>query len=176
MKKELQSCAQDITTALTFRPVRQEDEKFLFEVYASTRAEEMSSTGWDEAQKRAFLLLQFAAQQQHYHSRFPEGDHRLIVKDGCPIGRIYTARLDQEIRILDIALLPPHRNAGIGTLLLKGILAEAENSRRTVRIYVESFNPSLRLFERLGFSSVETSGLHQLMEWHPKTWRSSIQS
>lgn len=168
MKEETQDFAQSAATTLTLRSVQPEDENFLFEVYAGTRTEELSQTGWDEAQKQAFLLMQFAAQQQHYRSRFPEGDHRLIVKDGCCIGRIYTAATEQEIRILDIALLPQHRNIGIGTILLKDILTEAGNSRRMVRIYVESYNRSLRLFERLGFSSVETSGLHHLMEWRPK--------
>jgi ribosomal protein S18 acetylase RimI-like enzyme len=169
MKEESQNRAQTAVPALNLRPVRQDDENFLFEVYASTRAEEMSLTGWDKAQQRAFLLLQFAAQQQHYQSRFAEGDHRIIVKDGQPVGRIYIARTDREIRILDIALLPHYRNSGIGTILLKDIMADAESSRRMIRIYVESFNRSLKLFQRLGFSSVETSGLHQLMEWHPKT-------
>ena len=168
MKEESHNRAQSGGIALTLRTVRQEDEKFLFGVYASTRTEELSQTGWDDVQKEAFLLMQFAAQQQHYRSRFPEGVHQIIVKDGRSIGRIYTAKNDEEIRILDIALLPEHRNAGIGTILLKEILAEAEESRLAVRIYVESFNRSLRLFERLGFSSIETSGLNQLMEWRPK--------
>jgi ribosomal protein S18 acetylase RimI-like enzyme len=166
MKEESQNRAQ-AAEGLTLRPARQEDEDFLFEVYAGARAEEMARTGWDEARQRAFLQIQFAAQQRHYQTHYPQGDHRLIVKDGRPIGRIYTAVTDQEIRILDIALLPQHRNGGAGTALLKDILADAESSRRTVRIYVESFNPSLRLFERLGFSRVETSGLHHLMEWRP---------
>jgi ribosomal protein S18 acetylase RimI-like enzyme len=159
---------QNPLTALTLRPAQQDDENFLFEVYASARGEEVSQTGWDEAQKQAFLRMQFAAQQHHYQSRFPRADHRLIIKDGCPIGRIYTARTDEEIRILDLTILPQHRNAGIGTGLLKDILADAENSGLAVRIYVESFNRSLRLFERLGFSSIETSGLHHLMERRPK--------
>jgi ribosomal protein S18 acetylase RimI-like enzyme len=168
MKEESHNRAQSGGIALTLRAVRQEDEKFLFDVYASTRTEELSQTGWDAVQKEAFLLMQFAAQQQHYRSRFPEGVHQIIVKDGRSIGRIYTARIEQEIRILDIALLPEHRDAGIGTILLKDILAEAEESRLAVRIYVESFNRSMRLFERLGFSSIETSGPNQLMEWRPK--------
>ncbi|HVG22433.1 MAG TPA: GNAT family N-acetyltransferase [Blastocatellia bacterium] len=175
MKEEFQNRAHSAATPLSLRPVRREDEEFLLEVYASARAEELSQTGWDEAQKRAFLRMQFAAQQQHYQSRFPNGDHRLIIRDGRPAGRIYTAGTDQEIRILDLTLLAQHRNAGVGTALLKDILADAEDSRRTVRIYVESFNPSLRLFERLGFSCVETSGLNRLMEWRPKAQRASAE-
>jgi ribosomal protein S18 acetylase RimI-like enzyme len=165
----MKEVSQNPALALTLRPVRPEDERFLFEVYASTRAEELTQTGWDEAQKQAFLLIQFAAQQHHYSTHFPEGHHQIIVKDGTAVGRIYTAKIDGEIRILDIALLPEHRDAGSGTSLLKDILADAEKTGRKVRIYVESFNRSLRLFERLGFSSIETSGILHLMEWRPKT-------
>jgi hypothetical protein len=42
-------------------------------------------------------------------------------------------------------------------------------SSRPLRIYVESFNPSLRLFERLGFTAMEQEGIHLLMEWVPNS-------
>jgi hypothetical protein len=36
-----------------------------------------------------------------------------------------------------------------------------------VRIYVERLNPSLSLFKRLGFTSIEGTPSHFLMEWRP---------
>ena len=152
---------------VTLRPVRPDDEAFLFELYAGTRLDELAVTPWDESQREAFLKLQFAAQQQHYQTHFPEADHQLILVGDRPMGRVYVARSTDEIRILDIALLPEHRNFGIGTSLIKEILAEASEAGKPVRIYVESFNPSLRLFERLGFSSVQDIGTHFLMERSP---------
>jgi ribosomal protein S18 acetylase RimI-like enzyme len=151
--------------AVTFRPVCPDDEAFLQEVYAGTRLDELAITPWDESQRRAFLRLQFAAQQQHYQSHFPEADHQLILVGERPIGRIYVARRPDEVRILDIALLPEERNSGIGSSLIKEIMAEASKAGKPVRIYVESFNPSLRLFERLGFARVQDIGTHNLMEW-----------
>ena len=44
-----------MTDAVTFRPIRPEDEPFLCRLYASTRADEMALVDWDEAQKEAFL-------------------------------------------------------------------------------------------------------------------------
>jgi ribosomal protein S18 acetylase RimI-like enzyme len=79
------------------------------------------------------------------------------------------ARTADEVRILDIALLPEHRSSGVGSSIIKEILAETVKAEKPVRIYVESFNRSLRLFERLGFSSVQDIGTHLLMEWHPRT-------
>lgn len=167
IKEGSRNHARVASKALTFRAALEEDEDFLFEVYASTRADELIHTGWDEAQKHAFLSLQFAAQQQHYKGRFPEGEHRIILVDDLRAGRIYVASSDKEIRILDLTLLPQYRNAGIGTSILQNILTEAKTLSRPVRIYVESFNRSLRLFERLGFHKAEEAGMHLLMEWVP---------
>jgi len=155
----------DSSQSVTLRPVSAGDEPFLFRLYASTRMDELAIAPWDDSQREAFLRIQFAAQQQHYQNHFPEAEHQLILIGGRPAGRIYVARRTDEIRILDIALLPEHRNGGIGGFLIKEIMSEGSQTGKPVRIYVESFNPSLRLFERLGFSSVQDIGTHLLMEW-----------
>lgn len=151
--------------SVTLRDVGSDDDDFLLRVYASTRADELAHVPWDETQKNAFLQTQFSAQQQHYQSRYPEGEHQIILLEEKPVGRIYLARLEQEIRILDVTILPEQRNAGIGTWLLKDLLAEAAKTEKPVRIVVENFNPSLRLFERLGFSKIDDDGLNILLEW-----------
>jgi GNAT superfamily N-acetyltransferase len=150
---------------LTLRQVSPSDEDFLFEVYASTRAEELAQLPWDDDQRESFLRMQFNAQQQDYQRRFPDADHRLILLDDQPIGRHYVARSESEIRILEIAILPAHRLKGIGTRLVTGLLDEAVQTRQIVRIYVERFNPALSLFERLGFAPVDDIGSHFLLEW-----------
>ena len=149
------------------RPVEPDDEEFLYTVYASTRADEMKLVPWDEAQKEAFVRMQFTAQQRHYAAYYPEAEHHLITLDDQPIGRLYMNRDEQEIKILDVTILPEHRSAGIGEPLLKEILAEAAETKRCVVIYVESHSPALRLFERLGFSMVENDDVNALMRWCP---------
>jgi predicted GNAT family acetyltransferase len=69
---------------------------------------------------------------------------------------------------MDITLLPEFRNNGSGTTLIKDLMNEAAASRRPLRIYVENFNPSLRLFNRLGFKNVDEQGMHLLMEWNDR--------
>jgi GNAT superfamily N-acetyltransferase len=145
------------------RPVTQDDEPFLILVYGSTRADELALTGWDESQRNAFVKAQFSAQSHHYQTTFPEAEHHIIVSDGQAVGRIYVAKAEREIRILDITVLPEYRNAGL--LILKDLLNESEKTGLPVHIYIESFNPSLRLFERLGFRRADISGIHFLMEW-----------
>jgi len=152
---------------ITLRPVSADDYDFLVAVYGSTRAEEMAMVPWTTEQQETFIRLQFAAQQDHYAQKYPTASHDIIVCDDRPVGRLYVARLDQEIRIVDITLLPAERNAGIGSHLLRQLLDEANGSGKMTRIYVEEFNPSLRLFERLGFSPSEQHGIHLLMQRMP---------
>lgn len=152
---------------ITLRPAQPEDEAFLREVYASTRAEELALTKWNEAQREAFIDMQFAAQSRHYRSRYPEAEHQIILSNNQPVGRIYVDRRPQEIRILDITILPEFRNLGIGAPLIEALMAEAAQGAKRVSIYVENFSRSRSLFARLGFSPIEDNGVQTLMEWRP---------
>ena len=153
--------------SITLRDASADDEAFLLEVYASTRAHEMALVPWTDEQREAFVKMQFAAQHAHYYEQYPEADFKLILQNGEPVGRIYLFRDQATIRILDITILPRYRNAGIGTTLLREIMSEATQSGKAVQIYVEHFNPSLRLFERLGFSIIEQDGINLLLECRP---------
>jgi ribosomal protein S18 acetylase RimI-like enzyme len=147
------------------RAVRPGDEDFLYRVYASTRADEMALLDWDAAQKQVFLRMQFAAQQRHYREQFPDARFDVIERAGESIGRLYVDRRPEEIRIVDIALLPEHRRKRIGEALLRAILEEAAATGRTVSIHVERNNPALRLYQRLGFASTRDEGIYLLMRW-----------
>src|SRR5215831_17926355 len=150
---------------VSFRPIRPDDETFLYEVYASTRTEELAVVDWDEAQKAAFLHMQFAAQHQFYQEHYTKTDFLVILRDAVSVGRLYVARWQDEIRIVDIALLPPYRHAGIGTAILRDLLAEAAIAHKPVRIHVEQCNPALRVYARLGFAPIADKGVSLFMEW-----------
>jgi len=152
---------------ITFRPIRPEDEALLYQIYANTREEELAQVPWDTAEKEAFLRMQFNAQHQYYQEQFPHAAFQIILRDDRPIGRLYVDRRPDVIHLIDIALLPANRNRGIGTSLLKELLAEASEVGKLVRIHVEHFNPALRLYERLGFSRIGDHGVYYQMEWLP---------
>jgi GNAT superfamily N-acetyltransferase len=151
--------------SVTLRPATPEDEEFLLRVYASVRQEELAQVPWSDAQKEGFLRSQFAAQQLHYRKHNPGATHDIILLDEEAIGRLYVARREAEIRILDITILSEHRNKGIGTPLIKSLMDEAERAGKPLNIWVESYNPSHHLFERLGFLKVEDDRVNHLMEW-----------
>jgi GNAT superfamily N-acetyltransferase len=148
---------------VALRPVGAQDEAFLRFVYGSTRESELQLLDWDEAQKEAFVHQQFRAQTRWYEEQYPEADRSVVLVDGTEAGRLYVARWPAEIRIVDIALLPPFRNRGVGTRLLRALVEEGASSGRPLTIHVERFNPAMRLYERLGFRPVEDRGVYVLM-------------
>jgi ribosomal protein S18 acetylase RimI-like enzyme len=149
------------------RPVEDADRAFLLELYASTREEELAQVEWDERSKRAFLEHQFAAQHAHYSGNYPGATLDLIEVDGVAAGRLYVHRGASDIRIMDIALAPAFRGRGIGTALLRQLMAEADESGRKLSIHVEMNNPARSLYGRLGFRDAGEHGIYVLMERPP---------
>lgn len=149
---------------ITLRPVIPDDEPFLLEIYTNTRPD-VAEWGWDAAQQEAFLRMQFDLQRRAFAMQSPEAEHQIILLEDQQIGRIIILRTDQQIRLSDIALLPQHRNKGIGASLIKDLCAEAAQSNLPVRLQVLKSNPALHLYERLGFIRIGESATHFQMEW-----------
>lgn len=154
-----------------FRPITGADRDTLAEIYASTRREELAPLlDWSEAQKEAFLRQQFEHQHNFYQQTYSEAAYALITRGEEVLGRLYVDRRGDEIRIIDIALLPQHRGQGIGGSIVQGLLEEAATREqgRVVRIHVEHSNPAMRLYQRLGFREIEDKEIYKLMEWRPE--------
>lgn len=153
---------------ITLRPIGPDDMDLLLRVYGSTREEEMALViDWTAEQKAAFVRHQFEAQHAWYRDHYEGAQFDVILVDGAPAGRLYVHRRPAEIRLVDITLLPEFRQGGLGTSLLRDLLAEGEAAGKPVTIHVETFNPAMRLYERLGFSPIEERGPYRLMEWRP---------
>lgn len=122
---------------------------------------------WTDGMKDSFIRQQFNAQHAWYQEHYQGATFDVILVDGAPAGRLYVHRRPKEIRLVDIALLPEFRKGGLGTSILRDLLAEGEAAGKPVTIHVEVYNPAMRLYERLGFRPVEDRGVYRLMEWRP---------
>lgn len=142
--------------------------EFLLRVYRSTREEELAMiVDWTAEQKDSFVRQQFAAQHAWYQEHYLGASFDVVLVDGVPAGRLYLHRRPAEIRLVDITLLPEARGAGLGTSILRDLLAEGQAAGKPVTIHVEIYNPAMRLYERLGFRPVEDRGPYRLLEWQP---------
>jgi ribosomal protein S18 acetylase RimI-like enzyme len=150
----------------SLRPVGASDEPFLFSLYASTRDAEMELVVWNEAQQLEFLTMQHRAQTQDYRQRFPDARYDIVVVSGERAGRLWADRGNDEIRILDITLLPSFRGRGIGTTLLVELQREAARAGVPLRDSVSHTNPrAAALYRRLGFRAIGETGMYTSMEW-----------
>ena len=111
--------------------------------------------------------MQFDAQDAWWREHYAQASFDVILVDGEPAGRLYVLRGESEIRIVDIALLPEQRGNGVGSSLLRDLLAEADAAGKSVTIHVERMNPALRLYERLGFAVAEDKGVYLFLERAP---------
>src|ERR1041385_520624 len=151
------------------RPVSETDNEFLLSVYASTRAAELAQVEWAEGQKEMFLRWQFDMQRREYDVRFPDADYCVIVVDEQPAGRIWIGTDNEQIRLLDIALLPEFQNRGVGTALLQRLMTRANLEGKALRHMVFVLNNDAdRFYERLGFKKIEDFGAYKHMEWRPE--------
>lgn len=150
---------------LLLREVTPEDEPFLFEVYVSTRIEELEGVGWDDDQKRAFIRMQFVARERSH----PRADDRIILLNGRPIGRMMVGRSEAAILLRDIALLTEFRNTGIGSRLIQDLMKEATSSGKPIQLHVVATSPAVRLYERLGFRRSGPDAAYLEMQWLPAT-------
>ncbi len=144
------------------------DEEFLADLYASTRSGEMELVDWPEEQKEAFLRSQFQAQKNDYEDRFPESIHQIVMVSRRPAGRVWIDWREDELRLLDIALLPEFRDRGIGAGLIANLQKQAKKRKKPMRHCVlEQNRAAFRFYQRLDFKQIDEFGVYVMMEWNP---------
>lgn len=149
------------------RPQIAADEAFLCRLYAESYGSALAMLPVSEAQKHALMEMQFRAQAEHYRRAYPDASFDIVMHQGDPVGRLCVWRGPGEIRIVDVALVQWMRGQGIGTALLKEVLAEAQDRQCAVRLRVEPWNPARGLYGRLGFVVEEEEMGYVGMVWRP---------
>lgn len=153
---------------IDYRPISDSDLPFLFEVYGSTRAEELAPTGWTTEMKVQFLQHQFGAQHDHYQRHYPDAEWLVILRGADSVGRLYVEEWPSQIRLIDIAILPDFRGQGLGSAILSDLRDWASEKAKPLTIHVEKSNPARSLYDRMGFAFVQENGAYDLLEWRPE--------
>lgn len=148
---------------LALRPSTDADMAFLCEVFCASRLQEFLQGGMPAAQAEALLANQFAIQHDYYRRHYPHGRFDIIVCGDSRVGRLYHDWQGDAVQLIDIALLPAYRGAGIGTRVLRAMVAEAARVGMPMRLYVEFNNPVRKLYGALGFVSAGENGVYELM-------------
>src|SRR5260370_292915 len=104
--------------SISLRPATSEDQKFLREVFKSSRGEDLRGLGWDEDRIGEFLDMQFDAQKRLGQDDYRQADDQIVLSAGQPAGRLTVERRAPEIPWGEVAVLPAYREARIGTVLI----------------------------------------------------------
>jgi ribosomal protein S18 acetylase RimI-like enzyme len=157
----------DTTNSISLRPVSDDDAAFLVELYKSSRGDDLRGLGWDEDRIGEFLEMQYEAQQRFHANEYKKPVDQIVMWKSERVGRLIFESREHEIRCVDVAVLPRHRNAGIGAQLIRELQIEAKRQKKALRLQVIRFNRAIALFERLGFQRISETGTHFQMEWTP---------
>lgn len=151
-----------VSQTISLRAATPEDTVFLLEVFASTR-DEFRLLIPDESQLAALMSMQFSLQRRQYQDAYPHAQDHIILKRSEPVGRMLINESERTVTLVDIALLPEHRNEGIGGRLLDDLLKQAAGAKKTVTLHVLKTNRARNLYERLGFRKVGEDSMYDEM-------------
>ena len=152
---------------ISLRPAKAGDEPFLKRVHQSARHWEFApllQSGEAELYHKV-MAQQYDAQHRFYFATYDSAQYGIIQWTSTPIGRLYVDYRDDEVRVLDIAILPDYRGRSIGRIVMTGLCLEAAMRRKPVRLCVHYLSRAQRFYQQLGFQQIGVEGPSLVMEW-----------
>jgi len=149
---------------ITMRPANPEERDWLFKLHRTTMHELVEQVwGWDDA-----------VQQRFFQNHLAAGNHSVIEQNGEIIGTVQIHRHDDHIFIGNIEIDPAFQGIGIGSEIIRSLMAEANASGHPVCLQVLKVNDrARRLYERLGFVITESTETHHRMTTSVRAARDS---
>ena len=115
---------------LRLRPATTSDKCFLYALHCATMREVIDRTwGWDESWQRG-----------DFERRFEERIASIIEVNGRASGAVYLRSQPDLLFIVDFQIVPELQRRGIGTAVLREIIARAEGLGVPVRLAVLQVN------------------------------------
>jgi RimJ/RimL family protein N-acetyltransferase len=138
------------------RPAKEADRDFLFDLHRQAiRAYVEPVWGWDDV-----------VQQRLFDERFASRPYQVIQADGEDIGVLQLRDRPGEVVLDLIELLPAWQGKGVGTAIIRSLLAQG----KAVSLRVLTSNPrAAALYERLGFRTVRQTPERLFMRAEPLT-------
>lgn len=128
---------------LTFRAATEADVPFLLELRRQTMTEHLQRSGVEasDSERIKRVLANFDCAE-------------ITLLSGTPIGLLKVVRSEDSWDLVQIQILPEKQGGGLGSTILKKLLADADEAHASVSLSVLRANPARRLYERLGFRIV----------------------
>jgi len=152
----------------SLRSVHSKDSNFLFKLYSTTRNDVHAMGAWTIGQKNRFLKIQFEAQHNHYQTHFANAiDNIILDRKSNRVGRLIVHQTSEELRLVDISIMPDSQRSGIGSSILNDTIEKARAAALPLRLHVAKDNPALNWYLKSGFRETGASDFNYQLEWSP---------
>jgi GNAT superfamily N-acetyltransferase len=129
---------------IELRSARVEDYPFAWRLYAEgIRPYAAAYVTWVEAEQEA-----------RFQSRYKPASTWIIRRDGVEVGWMELHEVDDELRLNQLYVVPGHQRKGIGSQIMRYVLARSRETAKPVALNVLKNNPARRLYERFGFALI----------------------
>jgi GNAT superfamily N-acetyltransferase len=144
------------STGLTLTAATAADGEYLYRLTEQTMRAYAEATwgAWNEQAVREFTDR--AAR---------DGSFQLIRRHGVTVGAVRIERFPGHVVLDQLSVATPYQRQGIGTQIVRGLMSEARDANKPLRLRVLRVNPAKRLYERLGFVVTETTNERYYMEY-----------
>jgi ribosomal protein S18 acetylase RimI-like enzyme len=123
------------------------DEPFLRDLFKTVKGEQFATSGLPPAMLELLLEQQYRAQVSGHAAQFPAAESLIILRENAPIGRLLLDRAALRWHVVDLALMPVARNAGIGHAVMEAVAAAArQHGMEALTLVVATTNEGARRF------------------------------
>ena len=136
---------------IDFRSIKNEDYEFLWRLHNAALKKYVEKIwGWNEDW-----------QKQNFEKNFCVEDGQIIVFENTDIGFYWLIEKENEILLASIRITPQYQNRGIGTKIIKDLIASTD---KNICLQVLKINPAQNLYKRLGFVVKDETETHFVLE------------
>ena len=136
-----------------YRPATENDLDFLYSLHVATMKEYVDLFwGWDDEY-----------QESLFRRNYLPASVQIITWDGRDIGMLSVEEREEDVFLRIIEIHPDYQSQGIGTAIIKNMIAHGVDKRKPISLQVLKVNPAKGLYERLGFAVVEETESHYRM-------------
>ena len=132
------------------------DTKFLWDVFRVSMKDYITQTRGEWNEQR---------EESQFRHQLDLSAAQVILSKNLEVGFIMAPIKDNARWIHTICMVPEHQNRGIGTEVIRSVIAEAETQKMPLFLSVLKVNPARRLYERLGFVVIEETEHHFRMKF-----------
>lgn len=142
---------------LKFQKAIASDKEYLLWLRKETMNEHLMKAGFEVTEENHHKALEYQY----------EGAE-LIMHDDENIGLLKKQESDDTVEIIQIQIDPKYQGQGIGKQVVNSVIAKAFSNRKVVKLSVLKDNPAKRLYQNLGFVTIDEDKDSYIMQMEPR--------